>query len=363
MDLLYEPSCKFSHRDYGIMLPISPSRAARIIESLNAAPLDMTAASRKLGLPAGPVLSREDLERVHSKDFIAALYGEGPGGKQSLLEAILSAWELIDEEGCPHRYEPEQATRPLEELFGKVLAQAGGTYLACRLALAAEIGGPGFCYYLGGGLHHARYEGGTGFCLINDIMIAARKIQAEQRAGLIWVVDVDAHKGCGTAELIHFARQRGELHALDGGADLPRIFNLSIHMTRGWPLDEETLAKARPGRAPCIPADVEIPIGAGQEYRYITELESGLRKLEQLSETASPDLVIVVDGADPYEHDGLLSSSLMKLSLDQCIQRDRLIYDRLRNRNIPSAWIMAGGYGEQAWEPTAAFLAAAMTQP
>lgn len=356
MYLLHDLACRFSHRDYGIMLPISASRADRVAGALAAVPLDMATAADKLRLPAGPALGREDLERVHSKDFIAALYGEGPGGKRSLLEALLDAWELIDEQGRPHRYEPEQAARPLEELFDKVLAQVSGTYLACRLALDAE--GPGFCYYLGGGLHHARYEGGTGFCLINDIMIAARKIQAEGRAPLVWVVDVDAHKGCGTAELIHLTRVRGELRPLDGAKDaaLPQILGLSIHMACGWPLDEETLAKAQPGHAPLIPSDAEIPVGSGGEDRYIPELAEGLRKLERLSQAFSPGLAIVVDGADPYEHDGLPSSSLIKLTLDQCVRRDRLIYDYFKKRNIPQAWIMAGGYGERAWEPVSAFL-------
>ena len=382
--ILHDPDLRVVHHDYGIMLPISPSRADRIVAALAARPpsvLGTAAAARALGLPAGPVLTRPDLERVHSRDFTAALYGEGSGGKESLLAAILAAWELVDEQGRPNRYEPEHAARPLEELFGKVLAQAGGTYLACRLALAGDpqhtaAAQSGFCYYLGGGMHHARYGGGAGFCLINDIMIAARKLQAEKRAELIWVIDVDAHKGCGTAELVQLARQRGELCNYDGGSDLrvtdgggkslPQIFNLSIHMARGWPLDEEALVNVNPGHAPLVPADVEIPVESGGENRYVIELETGLQKLRRLSERYAhiygrggrwkPDLAIVVDGADPYEHDGLSSSSLINLSLDQCLERDRLIYDYLQREGIPSAWIMAGGYGERAWEPVAAFL-------
>jgi acetoin utilization deacetylase AcuC-like enzyme len=367
--ILHDPALKFAHSDYGIMLPISPSRANRSVEALTMAGkqppvLNFADAARLLELPEDFVVTRQDLERLHSREYTAALYGEGPGGKQDLQGAILAAWELIDEQGRYNRYQPEQAARPLEELFGKILAQTGGTYLACRLALSG--GGSGFCYYLGGGMHHARYAGGTGFCLINDIMIAARKIQVEQGAELVWIVDVDAHKGCGTAELVRFARERGELCAIDGGGNLPQIFSLSIHMARGWPLDKETLAKARPGYAPLVPSDVEIPVEAGEEERYIPRLEAGLWKLEQLSETfahnsgksrgAKPDLVIVVDGADPYEHDGLPSSSPLKLSLSQCLERDRLVYDYLQKRSIPSAWIMAGGYGERAWEPPAAFL-------
>jgi acetoin utilization deacetylase AcuC-like enzyme len=125
-------------------------------------------------------------------------------------------------------------------------------------------------------------------------------------------------------------------------------------MARGWPLDEETLSGAVPGRAPLIPSDVEIPIEQGSEAGYVSRLEEGLRELEKLN--AKPDVAIVVDGADPYEHDGLPSSTLMRLSLEQCVARDMLIYNFLRERKIPSAWIMAGGYGERAWEPPHHFL-------
>ncbi|GHU82356.1 hypothetical protein FACS189468_6480 [Spirochaetia bacterium] len=291
---------------------------------------------------------------------MAALFGEGPDHAEGLARALLTTYELIDDQGQPHRYEPDRAVKPLAELFNAILAQVGGTYLAARLALAE---GPGFCFYLGGGMHHARYDGGAGFCLLNDIVIAARRVQAENRARLIWVVDVDAHKGDGTAELVRFARERGELGTPGG----PDILTLSIHMAQGWPLDEEGLRQAFPGgtprldRAPLVPSDVEIPIEAGEEAAYVPKLEKGLAALEKLSGARrpgnpKPDLVIVVDGADPYEHDGLPSSALLKLSLEQCLERDMLIYRYLTGRRIPSAWIEAGGYGNRAWEPEAHFL-------
>jgi acetoin utilization deacetylase AcuC-like enzyme len=183
-------------------------------------------------------------------------------------------------------------------------------------------------------------------------MIAARKIQVENRANLIWIVDLDAHKGCGTAELIQFARTKGAL----GHTAAQDILNLSIHMAKGWPLDEETLSTAKPDRAPRIKADVEIPIDRGEEAAYIPALKNGLTLLEKHSGHTKPDLVIVVDGADPYEYDGLPSSDSLKLSLDQCIERDTCVYTYLQERCFPSAWIMAGGYGERAWEPVAHFL-------
>jgi acetoin utilization deacetylase AcuC-like enzyme len=348
------------------MLPISPARAERVLEFLSknftggtrgktmpypGPVLDTAQALAYLGDPPGTrVITRQDITRVHGGDFAAALYGSG------LESALLAAYELIDAQGRPHRYEPRRANKPLTDMFQTILGQAGGTYLACRLALAP---GAGFCYYLSGGMHHARYDGGAGFCLINDVAIAARKIQEEGRAGLVWVIDLDAHKGDGTAELVRFARERGELAAPLAPPPFtgaPCVITLSIHMAKGWPLDAESLAAAREGRAPLLPSDVDIGVDAGEEAAYLSRLEAGVGELERLSAGGTPGLVIVVDGADPYEHDGLPSSALLKLSLDQCVERDRFVYQYLTGRNIPSAWILAGGYGERAWEPPACFL-------
>ncbi|MDR1389982.1 MAG: hypothetical protein LBJ31_08405 [Treponema sp.] len=369
--LIHDASLQKPYRDFGIMLPISPSRPDKIMEAFSGdffkgargknypypGPVfDLAGAQKRLGMD-GPVITRADLERVHDRAFVSALfepYVTGPN-LSSLEKEILAAYELIDRDGKPHRYEPEKAVRKLGELLDNTLDQLRGTYLACELALAE---GPGFCFFLGGGMHHARYDSGAGFCLLNDIAVSAAKVLADTTPRyrgtprLVWIVDMDVHKGDGTAELVHFARRRKELVDSSG----PRVLTLSIHMDRGWPLDAETLADARMDRAPLIPSDIDIGIGAGEEPRYIPELEKGLAQLESLSGNRRPDLVIVVDGADPYEYDGLASSALLKLTLDECFRRDMLVYRYLGRRNIPSAWILAGGYGERAWEPTANFL-------
>jgi acetoin utilization deacetylase AcuC-like enzyme len=365
-------------QDYGIMLPISSSRAERVLDHLEG---HFEGGTRGHSMPyPGPVfntasalfylsgkntgITRKDLETVHSQEFIAALFGDNDpvpaaegGGLSGLAKALLAAYELIDSDGKPHRYEPDRAVKPLSSLFQTVLAQVGGTYLACRLALDP---GPGFCYYLGGGMHHARYDSGSGFCLLNDIAVAVRKLQTEGRAGLVWIIDLDVHKGDGTAELIHFARWRGELAppsaAAMPGTMPPCVLTLSVHMARGWPLDAESLAAASPGRAPLVPSDVDIGIETGEEEEYLRLLKEGIVRLEQLSGGNSPDIVLVVDGADVYEHDGLPSSGLLKLSLEQCLARDNFVYRYLIDRNIRSAWIQAGGYGDRAWEPCAYFL-------
>jgi len=383
--ILYDPAVIANFRDYGIMLPIASDRGKQVLDFLNSnAPdkfkvFDFSSAQKyfKLNskkhhgkLPELPavvsdqneyLLNREDLESVHSKTFTEQLYTEG------LNAAILDAFELIDAQGKPNRYEPERAVRPLSDLFKVLLTQAGGTYLACLLALTDNAlrdtpKKSGFCYYLGGGMHHAKYDAPSGFCLLNDVTAAAAKIASKKLASLIWIIDMDAHKGDGTAELIHFARKRGELKTpAEESAqsvsdnDKPCILTLSIHMAKGWPLDDESLASAKEGRAPLLPSDVDIGIDSGDEDEYSSRLADGIRELEIIS-GRTPDFTLVVDGADPYEHDGLSSSSLLRLTLEQCVERDMLVYRYLQDRNIPSAWIQAGGYGDRAWEPAAHFL-------
>ncbi|MEE4112475.1 MAG: hypothetical protein V2I40_06640, partial [Desulfobacteraceae bacterium] len=149
---------------------------------------------------------------------------------------------------------------------------------------------------------------------------------------------VDAHKGDGTA-------------ALTAGDDT--IATLSIHMAAGWPLDQpERDAAGRPNPS-FVPSTVDIPIAPGEEPFYIERLRDGL---ERLGRALQPDLALVVCGADPYELDELPSTAGLKLSLGQLLERDQRVYAFLKQRAIPGAWVMAGGYGRNSWRVYAQFL-------
>ncbi|MDR1257477.1 MAG: hypothetical protein LBJ86_06995, partial [Spirochaetaceae bacterium] len=237
--IIFDDSIASVFGDYGIMLPIEPSRARKITASLDpdvypppdgrgifpGPVLDIGAAAALAGTTGEPV-TRADVERVHSAGYVNALYSSG------LSDALLAAYELVDADGNPNRYEPDRAVKPLTALFDKILAQCAGSYLACKLALC---GAQHFCYFLGGGNHHARYDSGAGFCLINEIIIAARKLQAEGDARFVWIIDVDAHKGCGSAELVAFIRSGRNPARFETGCG---ILTLSAHMAHGWPLDD-----------------------------------------------------------------------------------------------------------------------------
>ena len=325
--ILYDPRIPASLVEFGIQIPLRDSRSIKTLQALQG---DRRLKSLQKQWHRDRIvetLTREDLLRVHSPGYVERLYSA------ALEQEIISTFELIDAEGRYYRYAPETATRPLTDLFERLLLKSAGTVQAARLALQH-----GFCFSFTGGAHHAQHDFGNGFCLINDVVIAPRKLQFEKKVDRVWIIDVDAHKGDGTA-------------ALTAGDD--SIRTLSIHMASGWPLDcPALLVDGRPNPS-FIPSDIDIPIESGEEPYYLERLRAGLGQLE---EGDPADLAVVVCGADPYEKDELPSATLLKLSLDQMLARDRLLYTWLEEHKIPAVFLMAGGYGDEVWRVYAQFL-------
>lgn len=356
--IIYDETPAPNMLDYGITIPLSSTRKSSILQFLEeqASPIPRRTfgeAAAHFGLKVKTIITRQDLERVHDPAYIAKLYNEPPH-QDGLLKILMEAYELINDDGTYNRYEPERATKPLTDLADSIIYRIAGTYLALRVAVEGRGEGPfkNFCFCLGGGAHHPRYDGPSGFGALNDPVIAVRKIMAENLASFIWIIDVDAHKGDGTAELIRFSRDRGETFS----GKNPEVFTLSVHMAAGWPLDPESLAKAKPGRAPLVDSDIDIPIAPGEEASYVPRLAKALEKMAALAGSRKPDLALVVAGMDVYEKDELPSTSPIAMTLEQILERDQFIFSFLEQRGIPSGWIMAGGYGKDSWKPTADFL-------
>jgi histone deacetylase 11 len=187
----------------------------------------------------------------------------------------------------------------------------GGTILACRLALEH-----GLAINLGGGYHHAGSDRGGGFCVYADAPLAALILHEEGRVGRVLVVDLDAHQGDGTAAVF-----------------------------RGWPwaaiLDvyEEDLFPF-----PKEPEDVPLPVPAGMtgvEYLdVVREMLPGA--LDELR----PDLVIYNAGSDPFEGDPL---ARLRLTAGDLAERDLMVVTMARERGIPAAMVLSGGYSVESW--------------
>ena len=325
--IIYDDRQKQSLFEFGIEIPVHDSRAIHTFQKLKDHPrLGQYTKTWHID-SINENITRDDLQRAHSRGFVENLFSD------QLEQEIIRTFELIDPNGRYHRYNPANASQPLTDLFDRILLKVAATVQCCRVALKH-----GFCFSFGGGNHHAQFEYGAGFCLLNDIVIALRKLQAEDIVRSAWVIDLDAHKGDGTA-------------ALTRGDD--SIKTLSIHMAHGWPLDGEPFDSNGNLNPSFTASDIDIPVEAGQDDMYLSFLQNGLRTLEK---NALPDLTIVVSGVDPYEKDELPSADKLKLSLAQMKQRDQLVYRFLKQRHLPRAYLMAGGYGEKSWEVYTQFL-------
>ena len=307
--------------EFGIDIPVRDSRALRTFERLRKHPLLGPRIASWHRRPSGDALGPEDFYRVHSRQYIDRLFSD------RLEEELIRTYELIDAEGRYHRYSPADAVKPLSALFERILSKVNGTWQCCRLALK-----DGFCFYFGGGMHHAKRDYGAGFCLVNDVVIALRKLQSENLIRTAWVIDLDAHKGDGTAVLT---------------SEDSSITTLSNHMAHGWPLDGDAYDSQGRLNPAFVASDIDIPVAAGDEAFYVAKLEEGL---EKLSSIGPPDLALVLAGSDPYEKDELPSTGELKLSLAQLNERDLLVYHFLKAQGIPRAYVTAGGYGEHSWE-------------
>ena len=193
----------------------------------------------------------------------------------------------------------------------------GATIAAARAALMDD---EGVAVNLAGGTHHAFAGKGSGYCVFNDVAVAARLMQAEwhrrhRRLLRVAVIDLDVHQGNGTASIFR---------------DDPTVFTLSLHGARNFPFRKEA-----------GDLDVELPDGCGDDD-YLAALEAALHTLDQRVAQAPPGLAFYLAGADPHEGDRL---GRLKLTAAGLAERDRRVLEWLHSRRIPVALSMAGGYG------------------
>jgi acetoin utilization deacetylase AcuC-like enzyme len=192
---------------------------------------------------------------------------------------------------------------------------SGGTLGACLAALE-----DGFAANLAGGTHHAFADRGEGYCVFNDSAIAARAVQAAGLVERVVVIDTDVHQGNGTAAIL-----RGD----------PTVFTFSIHGAKNFPFHKEE-----------SDLDVPLPDDTG-DAEFLAALEEGLATVLDASE---PQLAIYLAGADPFEDDRLGRLSVTKGGL---AERDRLVLESCRERGIPVALTMAGGYARRVEDTVA----------
>jgi acetoin utilization deacetylase AcuC-like enzyme len=240
-------------------------------------------------LAAGDLLEPEPLDRqtldlVHTAEYLDKLESSG-----------LSAAEQR-RLGLPWS----------EALWLRSRLASSGTLLAARAALTGGLAGN-----LAGGTHHAFADHGEGFCVLNDVAIAAAKLRVEGAIERAAVIDLDVHQGNGTAAIFE---------------DMDEVFTFSIHGERNYPA-----AKMR--------SDLDVALQDGvADAEYLDTLH---RHLPAVLENAGADIAFYVAGVDVAAGDRY---GRLALSEEGIRARDLAVIETVRGRGVPLVIVLGGGY-------------------
>ncbi len=196
---------------------------------------------------------------------------------------------------------PQSPQLTLREL---IIAQ--GTIDCCYYAVQY-----GVALNVAGGTHHAYADRGEGFCLLNDMAVAANYLLKKNLAKQILIIDLDVHQGNGTAKLFQHE---------------PRVFTFSMHGAHNYPFHKEE-------------SDLDIPLKDGtDEQTYLSILNETLPALIQ---KVQPDFAFFLSGVDILNTD---KYGKLKVTINGCKQRDSVVFSLLKQHHIPVAVAMGGGY-------------------
>jgi acetoin utilization deacetylase AcuC-like enzyme len=192
------------------------------------------------------------------------------------------------------------------ELTLRELIITQGTIDCCLFAMDH-----GIALNIAGGTHHAFADRGEGFCLLNDMATAANYLLNNKLAKKILIIDLDVHQGNGTAKLME---------------QEDRVFTFSMHGAYNYPFHKEK-------------SDLDIGLKDGTDgATYLDLLQS---TLPQLIKEQKPDFAFFLSGVDILTTDKF---GKLKVTIDECKQRDEFVLTTLKQANIPVTIAMGGGY-------------------
>jgi acetoin utilization deacetylase AcuC-like enzyme len=263
---------------------------------------------------SAPPCEEDDLLLVHTKRWV-----------DKLKQGTLSVREELELE-LPY-------SKELVEAFWHI---TGGSIAAARQALQNHC-----CVHIGGGFHHAFADHGEGFCLINDVAVAIRRMQRDGLIARAMVIDCDAHQGNGTAAIFGtggpepFPPPSWSASMLTPKrkvnvktSEARDVFTLSLHQESNYPHWK-----------PASSIDVNLPDGT-TDSEYLEWLQTALKDARERFE---PELICYVSGADPYQGDQLAG---LAMTIDGLKQRDLMVFNFARDHGFPVMTTLAGGYAE-----------------
>ncbi|KAF7764145.1 hypothetical protein PCIT_b0064 [Pseudoalteromonas citrea] len=193
-----------------------------------------------------------------------------------------------------------------EALMARTFTAPLGTLKTAELALEH-----GIACHLAGGTHHAHYDFGSGFCMVNDLAFTATTLVKNKKVNNVLIFDLDVHQGDGTAAMLKHD---------------PYVFTCSVHCEKNFPFRKH---------------DSDLDIGLANNLSDTRYLDIVKNTLEGLISDLNPDLVLYDAGVDVWEHDGLGKLDITWQGLEK---RDALVLSTCQNAGIPVATVIGGGY-------------------
>jgi len=246
--------------------------------------LEQSEFSNQLDFTQSSTVRYRDILRTHASDYV---------------ERVAT--------GALLRNEIRQINLPInQQLIKRSFLALNGTYQTALRALKT-----GIACHAAGGTHHARYSGGSGFCVFNDLAFTAVNLIEHGIVGNVLILDLDVHQGDGTIDICH--GKRG-------------IYTCSLHCEDNFPFEKRQGTR-------------DVPLGSHmQDAAYLDQLH---RTLKDISQEFTPDLVLYDAGVDVFEGDQLGN---LDMTLDGVFDRDCHVLEYFKTRHIPVATVIGGGY-------------------
>ena len=229
--------------------------------------------------------SEETLKRAHSENYIKHV-------KNKTLDQ-----KIIKKIGFPL----------IDSVVRRSLVATGGTVLASKHAI-----NNGVACNTAGGSHHANFDGGAGYCVFNDVAVAAQYLLDRGLAGRILIVDLDVHQGNGNSDIFRENRN---------------VFTFSMHSKSNYPAKKSL-------------SDLDVELDDNMEDReYIKILKFYINQLNQ----ENFDYVFYIAGVDIHFNDRL---GKLKISDDGIKERDEIVTENFFSKGIPLCGVLGGGYNK-----------------
>ena len=229
--------------------------------------------------------SDETLKRAHSESYINQIKNKTLGKK------------AIKKIGFPL----------VDSVIQRSLVATGGTVLASKLAINY-----GIACNTAGGSHHANYDSGAGYCVFNDVAVAAQYLLYKGLVERILILDLDVHQGNGNSEIFK---------------DNENVFTFSMHSKSNYPLKKSI-------------SDLDVELSDNTEdHEYLQILKNYLAKLNQ----ENFDYVFYIAGVDIHFNDRL---GKLKVSDEGIKKRDEIVTENFFSKGIPLCGVLGGGYNK-----------------